>query len=69
MLRFSNYSGRNLPDPLLPLSVRSSPFSRSLARPNWGAIHQLLNIILKLGILALLPVSTLLYVVIVNNYS
>jgi hypothetical protein len=34
-----------------------------------GAIHQLLNIILKLRILVLLPVSTLPYVVIVKNYS
>jgi hypothetical protein len=33
-----------------------------------GAIHQLLNIILKLRILVLLPVSTLPYVVKVNNY-
>jgi hypothetical protein len=35
----------------------------------WGAIHQLLNIILKLRILVLLPVSTLPYVVKVKNYS
>jgi hypothetical protein len=34
-----------------------------------GAIHQLLNIILKLRILVLLPVSTLPYVVKVTNYS
>jgi hypothetical protein len=34
-----------------------------------GAIHQLLNIILKLRILVLLPVSTLPYIVKVNNYS
>jgi hypothetical protein len=33
-----------------------------------GAIHQLLNIILKLRILGFFPVSTLPYVVIVNNY-
>jgi hypothetical protein len=37
--------------------------------PTWGAIHQLLNIILKLRILVLLPVSKLPYVVIVKNYS
>jgi hypothetical protein len=35
----------------------------------WGAIHQLLSIILKLGILVLLPVSTMPYVVIVKNNS
>jgi hypothetical protein len=29
----------------------------------WGAIHQLLNIILQLRILVLLPVTTLAYVV------
>jgi hypothetical protein len=34
-----------------------------------GAIHQLLNIILQLRILVLLLVSTLPYVVKVNNYS
>jgi hypothetical protein len=34
-----------------------------------GAIHQLLNIILKLKILVLLPVSTMPYVVKVKNYS
>jgi hypothetical protein len=34
-----------------------------------GAIHQLLSIILKLRILVLLPVSTMLYVVIVKNDS
>jgi hypothetical protein len=34
-----------------------------------GAIHQLLNIILKLRILVLLPLSTLPYVVKVKNYS
>jgi hypothetical protein len=36
---------------------------------SWGAIHQLLSIILKLGILVLLLVSTIPYVVIVKNYS
>jgi hypothetical protein len=36
---------------------------------NRGAIHQLLNIILKLRILVLLLVSTLPYVVKVENYS
>jgi hypothetical protein len=35
----------------------------------WGAIHQLLNIILQLRILVLLPVSTMPYVVKVKNYS
>jgi hypothetical protein len=35
----------------------------------WGAIHQLLSIILKLRILVLLPVSTMPYVVMVKNYS
>jgi hypothetical protein len=35
----------------------------------WGAIHQLLSIILKLRILVLLPVSTMPYVVIAKNYS
>jgi hypothetical protein len=35
----------------------------------WDAIHQLLNIILKLRILVLLLVSTLPYVVKVKNYS
>jgi hypothetical protein len=35
----------------------------------WGAIHQLLNIILQLRILVLLLVSALPYVVKVNNYS
>jgi hypothetical protein len=35
----------------------------------WGAIHQLLSIILKLRILVLLPVSTMPYVVKVKNYS
>jgi hypothetical protein len=35
----------------------------------WGAIHQLLSIILKLRILVLLLVSTIPYVVIVKNYS
>jgi hypothetical protein len=34
-----------------------------------GAIHQLLNIIFKLRILVLLPVSTMHYVVKVKNYS
>jgi hypothetical protein len=34
-----------------------------------GAIHQLLNIILQLRILVSLPVSTLPYVVTVENYS
>jgi hypothetical protein len=34
-----------------------------------GAIHQFLNIILKLRILVLLPVSTMPYVVMVKNYS
>jgi hypothetical protein len=34
----------------------------------WGAIHQLLGLILKLRILVLLPVSNLPYVVNVNNY-
>jgi hypothetical protein len=36
---------------------------------NWGAIHQLLNIILQLRILVLLFVSTLPYVVKVKRYS
>jgi hypothetical protein len=36
---------------------------------HWGAIHQLLGIILKLRILVLLPVSTLRYVVNVKNHS
>jgi hypothetical protein len=36
---------------------------------NWGAIHQLLNIILQLRILVLLLMSTLPYVVKVKNYS
>jgi hypothetical protein len=35
----------------------------------WGAIHQLLSIILKLRILVLLPVSNMPYVVKVKNYS
>jgi hypothetical protein len=35
----------------------------------WGAIHQLLSIILKLRILVLLGVSTMPYVVMVENYS
>jgi hypothetical protein len=35
----------------------------------WGAIYQLLGIILKLRIIVLLPVSTLPYVVKVKNYS
>jgi hypothetical protein len=35
---------------------------------NRGAIHQLLNIIIQLRILVLLVVSTLPYVVKVNNY-
>jgi hypothetical protein len=35
----------------------------------WGAIHQFLNIILKLRILVLLPVSNLPYVVEFKNYS
>jgi hypothetical protein len=34
-----------------------------------GAIHQFFNIILKLRILVLLPVSTMPYVVKVKNYS
>jgi hypothetical protein len=34
-----------------------------------GSIHQLLNIILKLRILVLLPVSTMPYVFLVKNYS
>jgi hypothetical protein len=34
-----------------------------------SAIHQLLNIILKLGILVLLLVSTMPYEVIVRNYT
>jgi hypothetical protein len=45
----------------------SAPFSLSDAV--WGAIHQLLNIILQLRILVLLLVSTLPYVVKVKNYS
>jgi hypothetical protein len=36
---------------------------------HWGAIYQLLNIILQLRILVLLLVSTLPYVVKVKNYS
>jgi hypothetical protein len=50
-----------------------SLFIRSLYRLTdslcWGAIHQLLNIILKLRILVSLPVSTLPYVVKVKNCS
>jgi hypothetical protein len=42
--------------------------SRSYAEAR-GAIHQLLNIILKLRILVLLPVSTLPYIVKVKNHS
>jgi hypothetical protein len=38
-------------------------------RENRGAIHQLLSISLKLRILVLIPVSTMPYVVIVENYS
>jgi hypothetical protein len=36
---------------------------------SWGAIQQLLSIILKLRILVLLLVSTMPYVVIAKNYS
>jgi hypothetical protein len=36
---------------------------------HWGAIHQLLSIILKLRILVLSPLSNLPYVVTVKNYS
>jgi hypothetical protein len=36
---------------------------------SWGAIHQLLSIILQLRILVLLPVSNLPYVAKVKNYS
>jgi hypothetical protein len=42
---------------------------RKMAPLVWGEIHQLLNIILKLGILVLLTVSTLACVVKVKNYS
>jgi hypothetical protein len=44
-------------------------FKLNLSLRFWGAIHQLLSIILKLRILVLLPVSTMPYVVIVKNYS
>jgi hypothetical protein len=43
-------------------------FQSTLTHP-WGAIHELLNIILKLRILVLLPVSTLPFVVKVKNCS
>jgi hypothetical protein len=36
---------------------------------DWGAVHQLLNIILQLRIIVLLLLSTLPYVVKVKNYS
>jgi hypothetical protein len=49
-----------------PPELSSCPF---LLLTSWGAIHQLLNIILKLRILVLLLVSTLPYVVKVKNYS
>jgi hypothetical protein len=43
--------------------------SLQIADDSWGAIHQLLSIILKLRILVLLPVSIMPYVVKVKNYS
>jgi hypothetical protein len=52
-----------------PLAIRLRPSSMELNAVSWGAIHQLLSIILKLRILVLLPVSTMPFVVIVNNYS
>jgi hypothetical protein len=58
-----------LPRPVgrgLSLSRRRAPLSGGTAR---GAIHQLLSIIFKLRILVLVPVSTMPYVVTVQNYS
>jgi hypothetical protein len=52
------------------ISKITKPVEASLGVSNdWGAIHQLLSIILKLRILVLLTVSTMPYVVIVTNYS
>jgi hypothetical protein len=50
---------------------RGNNSSRCLHRrlTSWGAIHQLLSIILKLRIVVLLPVSTMPYVVVVKNDS
>jgi hypothetical protein len=52
-----------------PLAIRLRPSSMELIAVAWGEIHQFLSIILKLRILVLLPVSTMPFVVIVNNYS
>jgi hypothetical protein len=51
------------------LRAAGGEVERGKRKKTWGAIHQLLSIILKLRILVLLPVSTLPYVVIVKNYS
>jgi hypothetical protein len=55
-------------DRMSVVGTKMSVCSTALVR-TWGAIHQLLNIILELRILVLLPVSKLPYVVIVKNYS
>jgi hypothetical protein len=47
----------------------SIPMGTTIVLVAWGAIHQLLNIILQLRILVLLLVSTLPYVVKVKNYT
>jgi hypothetical protein len=58
------------PDGGLSAGPRSNKRSRFvLGFAAWGAIHQLLNIILQLRILVLLLLSTLPYVVKVENYS
>jgi hypothetical protein len=50
-------------------AARSRRGTRRHRQESRDAIHQLLNIILKLRILVLLLVSTLPYVVKVKNYS
>jgi hypothetical protein len=54
---------------VFPLHSEAKQSKETTEEKNWGAIHQLLSIILKLKILVLLPVSTMPYVVIINNYS
>jgi hypothetical protein len=59
-----------VPSRMLEMSQKPRQLPRTPASlQHWGAIHPLLNIILQLRILVLLLVSTVPYVVKVENYS
>jgi hypothetical protein len=66
--RYEKFIAHYVPPHLQAARSHLFPGFLTLDTPR-GAIHQLLNIILKLRILVLLPVSTLTYVVKVKNYS